>query len=73
MQVIIYPNEQGGVSILTPAPEFINNLEVVALKDVPPTKPWRIVDDKALPPRHSRDRWLWTESGPLSVAPETAD
>jgi hypothetical protein len=23
-----------------------------------------------LPPRDSRDRWLWTESGPLDVAPE---
>ena len=73
MKVIIFPNEQGGVSILTPAPEFADNIEVVAIKDIPPTKPWRIVDDKSLPARDSRDRWLWTESGPLSVASETTD
>lgn len=70
MQVIIFPNDNGGVSVVIPAPEFADQIEAVANKDVPVGKSWRIVDDKFLPPRDSRDRWLWTESGPLDVAPE---
>jgi hypothetical protein len=70
MQVIIFPQNNGGVSVLIPAPEFADQIEAVAQKDVPAGKPWRIVDDSELPSRDARDRWLWTESGPLDVAPE---
>ncbi len=70
MQVILFPNDNGGVAIITPAPEFANQIEAVANKDVPAGKPWRIVDDSTLPSRDSRDRWLWTDQGPLDVAPE---
>jgi hypothetical protein len=70
MQVIIFPNDNGGVAVIILAPEFADQIEAVAAKDVPAGKPWRIVDDSELPSRDSRDRWLWTETGPLDVAPE---
>ena len=70
MQVILFPQDNGGVSVIIPAPEFVDQIEAVAQKDVPAGKPWRIVDDNTLPSRESRDRWLWTDEGPLDVAPE---
>jgi hypothetical protein len=70
MQVIIFPQDNGGVAVIIPAPEFADQIESVAQKDVPAGNPWRIVDDSELPSRDSRDRWLWTESGPLDIAPE---
>jgi hypothetical protein len=70
MQVIIFPQDDNKVAVIIPAPEFADQIEAVATKDVPAGKPWRIVDNSELPPRASRDRWLWTESGPLDVAPE---
>lgn len=73
MQVIIFPNDNGGVSVIIPAPDFTDEIEAVANKDTPFGKPWRIVDDKSLPDRDSRDRWLWTESGPLGTAPELTE
>jgi hypothetical protein len=72
MQVILFPNDNGGVAVIIPAPEFADQIEAVAQKDVPAGKPWRIVDNSELPSRDSRDRWLWTEAGPLDVAPEPA-
>jgi hypothetical protein len=73
MQVIIFPNNSGGVAVIIPAPEFSDQIEAVANKDVPAGKPWRIVDDSTLPSRESRDRWLWTDQGPLDVAPEETE
>jgi hypothetical protein len=70
MQVIIFPQDNNGVSVIIPAPEFADQIEAVAHKDVPEGKPFRIIEDSELPSRDSRDRWLWTESGPLDVAPE---
>ena len=73
MQVILFPQDNGGVAVIIPAPEFADQIEAVANKDVPAGKPWRIVDNSTLPLRDSRDRWLWTEEGPLDVAPEEAN
>jgi hypothetical protein len=70
MQVIIFPQDDNKVSVLIPAPEFADQIEAVAAKDVPAAKPFRIIEDSELPSRDVRDRWLWTESGPLDVAPE---
>lgn len=70
MQVILFPNDNGGVSVIIPAPEYADQIEAVAQKDVPAGKPWRIVDDSALPSRDSRDRWLWTADGPLDIVAE---
>jgi hypothetical protein len=72
MQVIIFPQDDNKVSVIIPAPEFADQIEAVATKDVPAGKPFRIISDSELPSRDSRDRWLWTEAGPLDVAPEPA-
>ena len=73
MKRILFPNDNGGVSVITPAPEYADQIDAVAQKDVPAGKPWRIIDDSELPPRDSRDRWLWTADGALDVAPEEAN
>jgi hypothetical protein len=72
MTVVIYPPDTGLVAVMVPAPEFADQIEAVAQKDVPEGRPWRIVDDSILPSRDTHDRWLWTESGPLDLAPEPA-
>lgn len=69
-QRIIYPNDDGGVAVIIPAPEYADQIEAIANKDVPAGKPWRIIDGSTLPSRDSRDRWLWTGDGPLDVAPQ---
>lgn len=68
MQVILFPQDGGGVSVVIPAPEYADQIEAVANKDVPKGKPWRIVDDSTLPPHEVRNLWLWTDSGDLKVA-----
>jgi hypothetical protein len=70
MQVIIFPQDDNKVSVVIPAPEFADQIEAIAHKDVPAGKPWRIVDNSELPSRDVRDLWRWTESGPLEVATE---
>ena len=73
MQVILFPNDSGGVAVIIPALEFADQIEAVANKDVPAGKPWRNVDNSTLPSRDSRDRWLWTADGALDLAPEPAE
>lgn len=66
--VILYQREDGGVSVVIPAPEYVGQIEAVAANDVPPGAVWRIVDASDLPPRESRDRWRWTDDGHLAVS-----
>jgi len=66
MQVIIFPNENG-VAVMYPAPEFEDQVEAVAKKDVPAGTVYRIIDVKDLPSRETRNLWFWTEDGPLGV------
>ena len=40
---IIYPNDDGGVSIIVPAIECGLTIEEIAAKDVPAGKPFKIV------------------------------
>ena len=68
MQVIIFPQENGGVSVIYPAPEYADQIEAVAQKDVPVGKPWRIIDADDLPTQDLRARWRWTDAGPLDLA-----
>lgn len=68
MQVIIFPQDNGGVSVIYPAPEFADQIEAVAAKDVPDGKARRVIDAADLPSRDSRDNWRWTDSGPLAIA-----
>jgi len=46
---IIYPNDEGGVSVIIPAPECGLTIEEIAAKDVPAGKPYHIVDLCQLP------------------------
>lgn len=51
MQVIIFKNDEGGVSVIHPTPEAVSvyGIEAIALKDVPAGKPYKIVDISNLP------------------------
>jgi hypothetical protein len=59
-QRIIYPNDDGGVSIIVPAPEFMetHTIEDVIAQSVPEGKPYKIVDVSEIPDdRTFRDAW----------------
>jgi len=58
MKLIIYPNDNGGICILTPAPECGLSIEQIAAKDVPAGKPWKIVDAADIPANRTfRNAW----------------
>ena len=53
---IIYPNSEGGISIITPTGAL--PVEDVAQKDVPAGTPYLIVEDNVIPSDRSfRDAW----------------
>jgi hypothetical protein len=57
-QRIIYPNDDGGVSIVIPAPECGLTIEEIAARSVPTGKPYRIVDASDIPTdREFRNAW----------------
>lgn len=59
---IIYPNDDGGVSIIIPAPDCGLTIEQIAAKDVPAGKPFKIVDVADIPTdRTFRDAWEYQE------------
>ena len=63
-QRIIYPNDEGGVSILIPTPEYLeeHTIEELAAKDVPSGKPYKIVDVSEIPDdRTFRNAWEYAE------------
>lgn len=56
---IIYQNDNGGVSIVIPAPDCGLTIEQIALKDVPTGKPFKIVDATDIPSdRSQRNSWV---------------
>ena len=58
MKLIIYPNDNGGICILTPAPECGLSLEEIAAKDIPAGKPYKIIDAVDVPAdREFRNAW----------------
>jgi len=60
-QRIIYPNDDGGVSIVIPAPECGLFIEEIAAKSVPAGKPYKIVDVTDIPSdRTFRNAWEYT-------------
>ena len=64
MNRIIYPNDDGGVSIIIPAPEVLETMtiEEIAVKDVPAGKPFKIVDVSDIPSdRTFRNAWEYSE------------
>ena len=67
MTRIIYSNDDGGVSILIPAPEALETMtiEEIAAKDVPTGKPFKIVDVSDIPTdRTFRNAWEADMSSP---------
>jgi hypothetical protein len=65
-QRIVYKTDEGGVAVIIPAPEWLaqegNTLEALAAKDVPPGKPWKIVNVEDIPTeRLFRAAWEWAE------------
>ena len=63
-QRIIYPNDNGGVSILIPTEEYLaeHTIEELAAKDVPAGKPFKIVDVADIPTdRTFRNAWEFSE------------
>jgi hypothetical protein len=59
---IIYPNDEGGVSVIVPAPECGLTIEEIAAKDVPAGKPFKIVDVADIPSdRTFRNAWEYQE------------
>jgi hypothetical protein len=58
---IIYPNNEGGVSIIVPADCGLT-IEEIAAKDVPAGKPYKIVDVSEIPSdRRFRGAWEYVE------------
>jgi hypothetical protein len=63
-QRIIYPTDDGGVAIIIPAPEYLeeHTIEELAAKDVPEGKPYQIVDVSDIPEdRTFRGAWEYQE------------
>jgi hypothetical protein len=59
-QRIIYPNDEGGVAVIIPTPEALEQHTImeIAIKDVPAHKPFKIVDASDIPSdRSARDAW----------------
>lgn len=50
-QIIIYEKDDGGVAIVTPTPQALEQLGInaIALKDVPAGKPFKITDVSEIP------------------------
>jgi|Laugresbdmm110sn_1035088.scaffolds.fasta_scaffold50872_3 hypothetical protein len=48
-QVIIYPNNEGWLTVVSPAPECGLSIEEIARKDVPAGKPYHIINVDQLP------------------------
>lgn len=64
MNRIIYPNDDGGVSIIIPTTEALETMtiEEIAAKNVPAGKPFKIVDVSDIPSdRTFRNAWEYTE------------
>jgi hypothetical protein len=65
MNRIIFKNDQGGVSVIIPTPESLeqHGIQAIAIKDVPAGKPFKIVDAADIPSdRSDRDAWTVDEA-----------
>jgi hypothetical protein len=59
---IIYKTEEGGVAVIVPAPEYLQDhtIEELAAKDVPEGAVFEIVEDADVPSdRTFRGAWTW--------------
>ena len=65
MQVIIFRNDSGGVSVIYPTPEALAayGIEAIAQKDVPAGRPYKIIPASDIPSdREYRNAWTIDES-----------
>jgi hypothetical protein len=65
MNRIIYKNNEGGVSVIIPTPEALeqHGIQAIAIKDVPAGKKFKIVDAADIPSdRSERDAWTVEEA-----------
>jgi hypothetical protein len=63
MKRIIYPTPDGGVAVLVPSPEYLQDhtMEDLAAKDVPEGAEYTIVDTADIPEdRTFRNAWEYT-------------
>ena len=61
-QRIIYPTDDGGLAVIIPAPDCGLTIEEIAAKDVPASKPYKIVDVSEIPEdRTFRNAWEYQE------------
>lgn len=63
-QAIIYKQDNGGVAVVVPTPEALEQIgiQAIASKDVPAGKPFKIVDVSEIPSdRTFREAWSWEE------------
>jgi len=59
---VIFPNDEGGVSILVPSPNCSLSFEEIIAKDIPAGKPYQVVDSSELPAdRTYRNAWTYEE------------
>ena len=59
---IIYKTKEGGVAVLIPTPEYLQDhtIEELAAKDVPEGAEFEIVEDADVPSdRTFREAWTW--------------
>ena len=60
---IIFPNDDGGVSVIIPSDNCGLSVDAIARKDVPSGKAYQIVDVADVPSDRSfRNAWTYTES-----------
>ena len=65
MNRIIYKTDEGGVAVIIPTPEALEQygIEAIAIKDVPAGKPFKILDAADIPAdRSQRDAWTVDEA-----------
>lgn len=61
--IIIHPNDDGGMTFVMIAPNTPLSLEQCAAQAVPAGVPWRVVDHTILTDHDFRDAWQYTETG----------
>jgi hypothetical protein len=65
MNRIIFKNDQGGVSVIIPSPEALeqHGIQAIAIKDVPSGRKFKLVDAADIPSdRSDRDAWTVDEA-----------
>jgi hypothetical protein len=62
MKRIIYPNNEGGVSVIVPSSNSVGIIEELVAKDIPAGKPYKIIDISQIPSdRTFRNAWEYQE------------